>query len=276
MSTIHHLLTQHTIFIDGAMGTQLQQRGLHQDPAQLNLTAASDIIAIHREHLAAGADIITANTFGAYTHKHDNAAQLIKAAIAHGRAALEGQPNKFLALDLGPTGLMLEPYGDTTEEECYAIFKAAVDAGAPGSDLILIETMMDLTELKLAVTAAKEADLPIFATMTFDQNGRTMMGNSISDMVQLLEALEVTAIGMNCGFGPDAYIPLAQELKGQTKLPIVIQPNAGMPVTESDGSIRYDLTAQDFAAAVASMGVKIMGGCCGTSPAHIAALVGKF
>ena len=274
MDTIHDLLKQRHVFFDGAMGTELQKRGKPEDPALLNLSAPEDIIAIHREYLAAGADILTANTFGAYTHKHENAAEIIKAAISHGRTALAGQKGKWLALDLGPTGLMLEPYGDTTEEECRQIYDDAVKAGAEnGADLILIETMMDLAELEIAITAAKATGLPVFATMSFDKNGRTMMGASIADMVTLLEDLGVDALGMNCGFGPDVYAGLAAELTSKTKLPVIIQPNAGMPTTSASGAAEYSLTPEDFAAAMGTMDAKIMGGCCGTSPAHIEALV---
>jgi len=269
------------ILFDGAMGTELQKRGLNQDPALLNLSHPEVIIDIHREYLAAGADIITANTFGAYNHKHDNAADMIKAAISHGRAALEGHPGKWLALDLGPTGLMLEPYGDTTPEECYKIFEEAVNLGtACGADLILIETMMDLAELELAVTAAKKTGLPVFATMSFDKNGRTMMGASLNDMVSLLEGLDADAVGMNCGFGPDVYVELAAKLAGITKLPIIVQPNAGMPLPAEPDPARpgeflpasYSLTVDDFVKAMSAIDAAVLGGCCGTSPAHIAAL----
>ena len=282
MASILDALKSRRIFFDGAMGTELQKRGLSQDPAILNLSAGNAICEIHREYLAAGADVITANTFGAYSHKHANAAQMIEAALAHGRTALESRPGKWLAMDLGPTGLVLKPYGDTTPEKCYKIFKEAATQGAAcGADLILIETMMDLAELKLAVKAAKKTGLPIFASMSFNPNGRTMMGNSIQDMAAALEELGVSALGMNCGFGPDVYVQLGAELSRITSLPIMMQPNAGMPLpAEPDlarpGAFlpaRYSLTAEDFASSMAGMTAQIMGGCCGTSPAHIAALV---
>ena len=285
MKNILGLPAKRRIFFDGAMGTELQKRGLNQDPAILNLSNPEAIIEIHREYLAAGADILTANTFGAYSHKYDNAADMITSAVSHGRAALEGYAGKRLALDLGPTGLMLEPYGDTTEDECYKIFEGAVKVGtACGVDLVLIETMMDLVELKLAVTAAKEVALPVFATMTFDKNGRTMMGATLEDMATMLEGLGVDALGMNCGFGPDVYVQLAAKLAGITKLPVMVQPNAGMPLpAEPDPArqgeflpARYSLTADDFAGAMSSMKATILGGCCGTSPDHIVALTRHF
>ena len=274
------LAAQRRIFFDGAMGTELQKRGLRGDPALLNLTAPEDIIGIHREYLQAGADIIITNTLGAYSHKYSNTAEIINAAVSHGRVAIANAAKKWLALDLGPTGLMLEPYGDTPPDVCRNIFDEAVQTGAAcGADLILVETMMDLDELKLAVEAAKETKLPVFATMSFDKNGRTMMGVALDDMVQLLEELGVDALGMNCGFGPDIYVGLAAELSGKTKLPVIVQPNAGMPLAAAvgdAGDIQYDLTVDDFVESMVSMDVKIMGGCCGTGPEHIALLVRRL
>jgi len=264
-------LNKDKIIFDGAMGTQLQALGLKEDPVLLNLSHGEEIVNIHKQYLEAGADIITSNTFGAYTHKYENAAEIIKSAISHARKALEEYHGCLLALDLGPTGLMLEPYGDTTHEEISEIFKEAIKTGIESKvDLILIETMMDPDELRLAVEAAKPANLPIIATMSFNENGRTMMGTSIQDMVFQLESLEVAAIGMNCGFGPDTYAKLLPNLK--SSLPIILQPNAGLPVVE-DGTVRYNLSPEDFAKAVTQTNVKIIGGCCGTTPAHIAALV---
>ncbi|MCL2528376.1 MAG: homocysteine S-methyltransferase family protein [Defluviitaleaceae bacterium] len=269
MQKIQEALTKGRIFIDGAMGTELYKRGLTQDPATVNETNPQDIIAIHKEYLAAGADIITSNTFGTYSHKYENYAALIESAMDHGRTALEGQANKWLALDLGPTGQMLEPYGNMTEEECLQIYRNSVQAGAPKADLIIIETMISLTEMEIAVTAAKESNLPIFATMTFDAKGRTMMGDTMASMVELLTNLGVSAIGMNCGFGPDMYQAFAAELATLTTLPVVIQPNAGLP----DAAGKYNLPPDAFAEAMKLVGAQILGGCCGTSPAHIAAMV---
>jgi len=251
------------------MGTQLQEQGLTQDPVLYNLSHPYVIVDIHEAYLSAGADIITANTFGAYSHKHDNSCELIKAAIKNGRDSINGQKNKWLALDMGPTGQLLEPYGNMAEGKCLEIFRKAAHAGT-GADLILIETMMDLNELTLAVKAAKETGLPIFATMAFDKNGRTMMGNSIDDMLAALEG-EVQAIGINCGM-PNDYAPLAMQLKEKTKLPIIVQPNAGIPHTSTLGEATYNLSPQEFAAQLLVMDVQIMGGCCGTSPEYISLL----
>jgi len=259
------LKTPHTT-VDGAMGTELQKKGLTQDPVLYNLSHPQAIIDIHKSYLSAGADIITANTFGAYSHKHTNSHELIRMAIKNGREALYGHKNKWLALDMGPTGQMLEPYGDMTEDECFEIFLQAAKAGAD-ADLIIIETMMDLNELTLAVKAAKETGLPIFTTMAFDKNGRTMMGNTIDGMLDALDN-KVQAIGLNCGM-PNDYAPLAAELKSKTKLPIIIQPNAGLPHTSTQGNAIYNLTPQEFAAQLSAMEIAIVGGCCGTSPEYI-------
>ena len=273
MAKLLTALSARKLLFDGAMGTQLQKRGLTQDPVLLNLTHAKQVTEVHRAYLEAGADIIIANTFGAYKHKHDNFKDIIHAALTNARAAMQGTHDKWLALDLGPTGLMLEPYGDATPEECADIYSATIDTGvSQGVDLILIETMMDLTELEIAVTSAKATGLPVFATMTFDKNGRTMMGASIKDMVSLLEGLGADAIGMNCGFGPDIYANLAKELRLATSLPTIIQPNAGLPTTAPDGSSGYDLTVSDFVKIVSQIDANIIGGCCGTSPEHIAGL----
>ena len=275
-------LSKRPLIFDGAMGTELQVRGLLENPAQLNLTHPEAILEIHNQYLAAGADVITANTFGAYSHKFENYQDIINAAMEIGRKALKGHKNKLLALDLGPTGLMLEPYGDTTPHEANTIFMDTIKtATAHKPDLVLIETMMDLTELEEAVSAASLFNLPVFATMTFDKNGRTMMGATIDEMVDLLESWKVEALGINCGFGPDAYTALATRLRKLTTLPIIVQPNAGIPKTpppNPDGTIPqaiYDLPPEEFARTVADMNVDIVGGCCGTTPAHIKALADR-
>jgi len=277
---ISDTLLKRPLIFDGAMGTELQARGLFQNPAELNLTHPEAILDIHKQYLSAGADIVTANTFGAYSHKYDNYADIIKSAMQIARKALTGHKDKLLAFDLGPTGLMMEPYGTATAHEINTIFLNAINiATRLKPDLILIETMMDLAELEEALAAATLSKIPVFATMTFDKNGRTMMGASIQDMVDLLESWEVAALGINCGFGPDIYATLAKDLLAITKLPVIVQPNAGIPKTSessADGTIApatYDLSPEEFASTVAAMNASIVGGCCGTTPAHIAALV---
>jgi 5-methyltetrahydrofolate--homocysteine methyltransferase len=260
------------LFFDGGMGTCLQERGLTDDPVSYNLTHGETITEIHRQYLAAGAHVITANTFGAYTHKHPNALELIAAAIKHTRNA----GASLTALDMGPTGLMLEPYGEATYDEVFGLFEeAAITGAAHGADLILIETFFCINELEAAVRAAKTTGLPLYATMTFDKRGRTTMGTPIADMVALLEGLGVDALGMNCGLGPDIYKSLLPDLLAASRLPVLVQPNAGLPEI-IDGKTRYNVTPGDFArvmAEMAAMGCTHSGGCCGTTPAHIAAMV---
>jgi len=265
------------LFIDGGTGTEFHKQGLTGDPVTVNLCNPQAVVDLHRAYLHAGADIITANTFGAYSHKHANFAQIISAAIENAKTAVQGE-NKYIALDMGPTGLMLEPYGDVPTEEAAAIFAQTIQQGVKnGVDLILIETMMDLGELEIAVTEAKKTGLPVFATMSFNANGRTMYGTSIKDMAALLERLQVDALGMNCGEGLDAYAALLDELLQATSLPVIFQPNAGLPEIV-DGAPQYNVQPNEYAsfmADMASKGVTILGGCCGTEPAHIAAMIRK-
>ena len=264
------------MFLDGGMGTELYKRGIKGDTSLVNMDAPDVLEEIHRAYIQAGANIITANTFGAYKHKFDNFDEMIKAAFEIAKKA-RGDNDVYIAMDMGATGLMLEPYGDTTLEECRKIFAASVKTGAEnGADLIIIETMMDLGELKAAMDAAIETGLPIIATMSFTESGRTMYGASIEDMAEALNHPNVIAVGMNCGFGPKAYMPLLDTLLQHTDKPIVMQPNAGLPSVNSSSIPTYDLEPEGFAVLMkeaAVKGVRILGGCCGTSPAHISAMV---
>lgn len=265
------------LFFDGGMGTSLLARRLSGDPMRLNLSQGDKITEIHKQYLAAGATVLTANTFGAYTHKYPDAAELIKLAVSYGKKAREESgAHALVALDMGPLGKMLEPYGDMSQDEAYDIFLQWAQTGAAqGADMVLIETFFCINEIEAAVKAAKTTGLPVFATMTFDKKGRTTMGKSIRDMVDLLESLGVDALGMNCGYGPDLYKELLPDLLAVTKLPVLVQPNAGLPEVV-DGIMVYHLSPEDFAqtmADIASLGCTHLGGCCGTTPAHIAAMV---
>lgn len=282
---IRNALKNKKLFLDGGTGTQFHKLGLIGDPVEVNLSHPQLVEALHGEYLKAGADIITTNTFGAYSHKHANFATIIATATDNAKTAVAAELNtgshtekKWIALDMGPTGLMLEPYGDVSEEEAASIFAQTIKHGVEnGADLILIETMMDLNELEIAVTEAKKTGLPVFATMSFNANGRTMYGASIKDMAELLERLEADAIGMNCGQGLDAYAALVEELVKTTKLPVIFQPNAGLPEMV-DGLPKYNISSAEYAnfmADMANKGVAILGGCCGTEPAHIAAMVAQ-
>ncbi len=265
------------ILLDGGMGTMLQARGLKpgDTPEALNLESPQTLIDIHKEYLAAGADIIYANTFGANRHKLERCGysveRVVRAGILNAKRAVaeSANPNALVALDVGPIGQLLEPTGTLTFEEAYEIFKEEITAGSE-ADVIVFETMTDLYELKAAVLAAKEnSELPIICTMTFEENMRTFTGCAISSMALTLEGLGVDAIGVNCSLGPAELYPIAEELCRWTNLPVVLKPNAGLPDPLTG---EYNVDPKQFAEFVEKivpLGVRIFGGCCGTSPDYI-------
>lgn len=265
------------VCLDGGMGTMLQARGLKpgDTPEALNLEKPQVLIEIHKEYIAAGADIIYANTFGANRYKLAHCGysveRVIRAGILNAKKAVaeSANPGALVALDIGPIGQLLEPTGTLTFEEAYDIYKEQVLAGSE-ADVIVFETMTDLYELKAAVLAAKEnSSLPVICTMTFEENMRTFTGCAISSMALTLEGLGADAIGVNCSLGPAELYPVAEELCRWTNLPVVVKPNAGLPDPVTGG---YDVTPQQFAeyaAKLVPLGVKIFGGCCGTTPEFI-------
>lgn len=265
------------IIFDGAMGTMLQARGLKtgEIPELLSLAEPQLIIDIHKEYINAGADVIYACTFGANSYKLSGCGhsteEVISAAIKNAKKAAEGT-DTLVALDIGPIGRLMEPNGDMSFDMAYEYYKEQVIAGSE-ADLIVFETMTDLSELKAAVLAAKEnSDLPIVCTMTFEQNHRTFTGVSIASMAVTLEGLGIDAIGVNCSLGPDDLPPIIKELLKWTSLPIVVKPNAGLPDPNSN---TYDVNAGAFSQSIAKLvplGIKIAGGCCGTTPEYIAKL----
>lgn len=275
---IKEILGKQLLFFDGAMGSMLQKRGLKTGelPENLNIQNPEIIIDIHKEYLQAGADIISANTFGAFSTKYEeNVEQIIKAGIDNAKRAIDelNLKNKFIALDLGSIGKLLKPLGELEFEECYEIFKRSVIAGeACGADLILLETLSDTYEVKAAVLAAKEnTRLPIIVSMTFDENGNALTGADVAAMSALLEGLGVDAIGINCGLGPKQIKGLFEKLITYSSTPILIQPNAGLPHIEN-GETFYDVDENEFAEYMlnfAKEGAWILGGCCGTTPEHI-------
>ena len=257
-------------YFDGGMGSMLQlQPG--ELPEQLNLTDPERVLRIHRAYAEAGADIITANTFGANPLKYDNCAEIVKAGVALAKSV-----GKSVALDIGPTGKLLQPLGELSFEDCYDAFAAVVDAGKDDADLILIETMSDTYEIKAALLAAKEhSDLPVFLSMMFDEHGRLLTGADIPTAVAMAEGLGADVIGFNCGLGPRQMLPLVQELAKWSSTPIMVNPNAGLPEV-LNGQTVYNVNPEEFAAVmreIAAVGVSYLGGCCGTTPAHIRALV---
>ena len=280
------LLGKKILFFDGAMGTMLQTAGLKPGelPELWNFTHADEVEKIHTAYLNAGADIIKTNTFGANRLKFAGTdiktADVVTQAVKIAKKACANKPGSFVALDLGPTGKLLAPYGDLPFEEAVSIYAEIVTAGiVAGADLILIETMSDTYEMKAALLAAKEnSDLPVVCTMTLDEDGKLLTGGDITAAAIMLEGLGADAIGFNCGLGPAQMQKLLPQLLAATPLPAVLNPNAGLP-KEVDGQTVFDVSADEFAALMYDMAkngaLAVMGGCCGTTPAHIAELVNK-
>lgn len=277
---------QGIVILDGAMGTVLQQRGLPPGgkPELLNFTDPELLRSIYREYIAAGSQILCANTFGASAPKLAGTGrtvdEVVSAAIAIAKEAAAGTGVK-VSLDMGPLGELLEPMGSLTFEGAYEYFKEIAVAGErAGADLASIETMTDLYEAKAALLAVKEnTSLPVSVTMSFEADGRTFTGCTVASMARTLEGLGADAIGLNCSLGPDKLAPFLRELCASTRLPVIAKPNAGLPDPVTG---RYDMGPEDFAAALLpclEAGVTIFGGCCGTSPDYIcqlrAALEGK-
>ncbi len=267
------------IFLDGAMGTMIQKSGADSGhvPELLGITNPEIIMNIHKAYIQSGSDIIYANTFGANRFKLAGTGytveQVIKANVANAKKASEGKA--LVALDLGPIGQLLEPTGKLTFEESYNCYKEQVIAGTD-ADLIVLETMTDLYEVKSAVLAVKEnSDKPLFVTMTFEENQRTFTGVSVECMATLLQSLGVDAIGVNCSLGADELYPIVKKLSENTNLPLIVKANAGLPDPVTN---KFNVTPEQFAESnyrIADLGVKIFGGCCGTTPEHIKALVEK-
>ena len=270
------------VFLDGGMGTQLQAKGLRpgETPELWNLSRPGDVRAVHEAYFAAGADAVYANTFGANPAKYHGDAPLadaIAAGIGIAREAAEkAGGRRFVALDVGPTGRLLKPSGDFEFDAAYDAFAEQVRAGAAaGADFVAIETMGDTYELKAAVLAAKEnSSLPVLATVALGNDGKLLTGASVECVAALLEGLRVDAIGLNCGFGPDRMLEYVKRLADATSLPIAVKPNAGMPRMVGGRTV-FDVGPGEFArdvAALADAGASIVGGCCGTTPEHIAAV----
>ena len=271
------------VFLDGGMGTQLQDRGLKpgETPELWNLSRPNDIRAVHSAYLAAGADIVYANTFGANAAKyHADAplADVVSAGVALAREAVQSAGGKrFVALDVGPTGRLLKPAGDFEFDAAYDAFAEEVRFGAKaGADLVVVETMGDAYELKAAVLAAKEnSSLPVLATVALGEDGKLLTGADVECVAAILEGLHVDALGLNCGFGPDKMLPFVKRLAAVTSLPIAVKPNAGLPKVEGGKTI-FTVGPDEFASDVIELvkaGASIVGGCCGTTPAHIGKVV---
>ncbi len=263
---------------DGAMGTMIQASGIavpNPCPDVINLTSPDLVTAIHRQYVDAGAEMITSNTFNANRQKLEGAAtveEIYAAAARNARAA----GARYVAGDIGPTGSLLAPMGTMSFDEAYDIFaEQAIAAKKAGCDLIAIETMSDLLEAKAAVLASREnTDLPIFVTMTFEEDGRTFLGTPPEVAAAVLSGLGVCAMGVNCSLGPAEMLPIVTKIAEHSRVPLIVRPNAGLPRMENGKTI-YDITPEEFGCAledIIATGANILGGCCGTNPDFIRAI----
>ena len=272
------------LFFDGGMGTMLQAAGLGpgESPELWGLDHPEVVVDIHRRYLAAGAQLLKSNTFGANRFKLAGSGLTVEEVVSRGvalaRQAVELEGHGQVVLDIGPTGKLLRPLGQLDFEEAVEVFgemvRAGVQAGAEG---ILLETMTDLYEAKAAVLAAKEnSDLPVLVTMTFDRDGKLLTGGNLEVMAAVLEGLGVDALGINCGLGPRQMIDLAARLRQLTDLPVVVNPNAGLPRVENGATV-YDVGPEEFGEDLEKIGenAEILGGCCGTTPEHIAQVAAR-
>lgn len=277
---LEELLGKRLVFVDGGMGTMLQAAGLTggEAPERWNLTHPETVAEVHRAYLAAGCDIVTANTFGATGARFGAELQkVIQAGVKLARQGVEEAGHGFAAFDMGLTGKLLAPYGELPFQEAVSLYRQAAAWGAEaGADLIIIETMGDPYEMKAAVLGAREAcDLPILATMMADVNGRLLTGGTVETMAVLLDGLGVTALGLNCGLGGPEMLPLLRRIRRVTERPLLCSPNAGLPRMEGGRTV-FPAGPEAFAQAqreLAQAGAWLLGGCCGTTPEHIRAMV---
>lgn len=275
-------LQKEILVFDGAMGTQLQNAGLKAGdiPEVLNITNPELLVNIHKEYCDAGADFITTNTFGCNALKMKDSGyalkDLVEAAVCNAQAAKKMVHREvYIALDLGPIGQLIEPMGTLTFDEAYAIYKEVILYAKDHVDVVFFETMSDLYELKAGVLAAKEnCDLPVFASMTFEQNKRTLSGCDPLTMVTVLEGLQVDALGINCSLGPVELTPVINEVLKYAHIPVILQANAGLPCLV-EGKTCYQMEKETFVEESIKHvhnGVCLVGGCCGTTPEYIALL----
>ena len=279
-------LKNNMVYLDGGMGTLLQANGLKpgEYPERWNISHPEVITQIHKAYYDAGSNVVCTNTFGANVLKFapEELEEIIKAAFANAKAAQEQSSSaaeKFIALDLGPSGKLLKPLGDLDFEDAVAVFAETVKLGVKyGADLILIETMNDSYETKAALLAAKEnSDLPVIVSNAYGEDGKLMTGANPAAMVAMAEGMGADAIGANCSLGPKQLRGVVEELLANASVPVVLKPNAGLPKSVN-GQTVFDVTPKEFAEEVASLiqkGVRVAGGCCGTTPEYIQALTKK-
>ena len=280
--TVTEALQNRFLLCDGGMGTELQKRGLGagESPEAFCLSHPEALTAIHRAYREAGADVLTTCTFGCHPAKLPSGLDASDAAFRLTKIAKDAAQGAFVAYDAGPTGRMFVPYGDLTFEEAVSSFRIGIEAGAKaGADLVILETFSDLYEAKAALIAAKEAcDLPVFISFTFSRDGHLLSGADPETCVTLAQSLGAAAVGLNCGFGPDEMLPLLTEYRRYARIPVFVNANAGLP-EEKDGVTSYPVGPEEFAIqneALYDAGAAMLGGCCGTTPAHIKALAARL
>ncbi len=283
---ILEFLKDNFVILDGGMGTLLQEAGLKPGelPERWNVSHPEEIIRIQKAYFDAGSNVVLSNTFGANSLKfeEEELRTLIHAAIKNARAAAgesSGTQEKFVALDIGPIGKLLKPYGDYEFEDAVSVYAKTVEIGTEaGADLIFIETMNDSYDTKAALLAAKEnSSLPVFVSNAYGSDGKLMTGASPAAMVAMLEGMHADAIGANCSLGPEQLVGVIEEYLEYASVPVLLKPNAGLPRSEN-GKTVYDVTPDEFADSVEKLlkkGVRITGGCCGTRPEFIKAVSGK-
>ena len=277
---VKEYIKNNVLVFDGAMGTMLQKKGLKlgENPDILSITQKDVIKEIHKEYIESGADCITTNTFGANELKLKETGytveEVIDAAVKNAKDAVkETNKDVLVALDIGPIGHLLEPMGTLSFDAAYEIFKRQVIQGEKsGADLVIIETMTDLYEIKAALLAVKEnTKLPVFCTMSFEENGRTFTGCTPESMVLTLQGLGADAVGVNCSLGPKELLEIVKKILNVSNIPVMTQPNAGLPEIV-DGVTTYNIHPKGFASCIleyVKSGVRIIGGCCGTNPDFI-------
>ena len=284
MKTILEAIKERRLYLDGGLGSMLQAAGLPEGllPDLWSIQNPETVQNVHRQYLEAGCRLITTNTFGTNPQKLApygvTCGEVMAAAVANVRAAMDqtGVTDGHVMADIGPTGKLLKPYGDLDFEDAVSLFAESIRGAAQaGADAILIETMSDLYEMKAAVVAAKEnCGLPIFASLIFDATGKLLTGGSPRAAVALLEGLGVDVFGINCGLGPKEMAPVFEDFWGDSSTPLLLQPNAGLPRSEG-GKAVYDVDPADYARQMLPLApmATVMGGCCGTTPAHLKALI---
>ncbi|NLN40497.1 MAG: dihydropteroate synthase [Clostridiales bacterium] len=276
---IRKTMEERVLFFDGAMGTMVQRAGLKagQQPEVYNMIHPEIITSIHKAYVDAGADIITTNTFGANDYKLQGTGYTVEEIVEQGVSlARQAAGDRWVALDIGPIGQLMEPNGTLSFDHVYNTVARQVKAGAKaGADLVIIETLTDIYEMKAAVLAVKEnSSLPVFCTLTYGESGRTMMGTDPLTAVNILEGLGIDAVGANCSLGPKELLPIVEEIVRYAHIPVIIQPNAGLPRLEN-GETVFTTSPEEFATYAREMikkGVRIIGGCCGTTPEFIKTL----